>query len=145
MEREDLVLIVQEALHAFIPRRGMGKYVDQIITVASPGVGIQIPIQIALQAGEGLLLDAFGWLVSAGAMTTAFLSLQMNRQAVPGYDRMTQALSPQGISWAFLTPIDLWCPPGSVVRVVLQNLGGVAVTVQVRLRGRFVSPTFGTR
>ncbi len=134
-----------QGLHAFFPRRGLGKYADVIATVASPGAGLLTVIQIPVATGEGLLLDGFGWRITAGAMTTSVLSLQISQQSVAGYDRMTVPISPTSIDWANLTPLDVWCPPASTVRLILLNTGAVAVTVQARLHGRICAATFGDR
>jgi hypothetical protein len=134
----DRLSVLHEGLHAYFPHRSMGKYVDLVVVVVvNPGPAV-IAIQIPLNQGEGLLLEAYGHRTVQGN-PLVFTSLTINDQGVPGYVNHQWDICTVGVGLAELTPIDVWAPPASVVRVVLLNLGGAPTTKQIRLRGRIVS------
>jgi hypothetical protein len=144
MARGLLRSIGYEVGHEFFMRRGEGKYVDEIITVAvNPGVAE--PIIIQLDQGESGIIEAYGWHnLVPGEIATLTMQLSINNQVVRGYGQSIYETCPGGVlDWNNLTKMDVFAHPGAVIRVRCQNVAGAATTILARIRVRLVPYTYG--
>jgi hypothetical protein len=144
----DIVRMDQEAqmraMHEYFLPLGPGKYFDEFSygTVIGPAVA-QAVADIRLTQGEAAIIAAIGTLQTVGAAAAIVTELAVNDKGVVGYSRLIGPLCDTSLDFSHLAPLWNFVTAGSRITLTITNIGGAAVTISSRVRGRILTGVVG--